>query len=677
MQNIRSLVKECVLNVLMEDLQSQPKSKAVDPKTIQVLQKWMEAGSRDAAKRLIDYVLKRQIGLGVEDLADTATLANGLESVAESLDQQDWRGAIDIAKDTATEMIQDEGGLDEVNHTKNDRGNYTISVGADNSLERAKREHPNAIKQLVRVLIGRFKTPKQHPVNTHEKLKTTIHDAATLMASRAFQEKWLVPLIVQAVEEAYWGNKLTEDFNTSPQEPSEDAYYVEYVSQRPNEVPFQLHGNKFEYVNGKYPDGKVDIAVYAFAGDVVYGYKAFRKMMRLDIHSPNEKSQTTVPNEAFDPTSVGPNPDASEGNSVYDPYQSMNAKMRQMESNPKWEAEGRCGQCGTPGSKCNCKILKRVQAYLTLAKKIDALQSTNPSSPELKDLLAQKNTEEPWVRDVLKQAGYGHQSRPYLRENMGRYAQLAGATDLKETIELTPTGGADDWSRPIYRDKNGKIYVDVNLGKGEPSIHDVTDEGEPLTPIKNFKIVGIAPSRYANALCPRCKNSKPELMTTTPDGKKSCTSCHWEENPGEPVPIKEVKYSGTTPSGIKYSGDIDAPLRKNAMVDKDKPCTHPNGFEWSGTTPMTGYQVCRICGARKPSTRKQVPRLGQFQESNSEEKVNKFLSKFGLGPNYKKAKRKTYPCPDCKGSNAYYVEDHPDCDGGMNEMALECPDCKK
>lgn len=35
--------------------------------------------------------------------------------------------------------------------------------------------------------------------------------------------------------------------------------------------------------------------------------------------------------EAFDPTSVGPNPEASSGLTVYNPYERWNAKMRKME----------------------------------------------------------------------------------------------------------------------------------------------------------------------------------------------------------------------------------------------------------------------------------------------------------------------------------------------------------
>ena len=65
------------------------------------------------------------------------------------------------------------------------------------------------------------------------------------------------------------------------EEPSEDAFYVEYLKEMPGEKPFMLHGEKFQYVKAKYPDGKEDIGVYAFRGDLVYGYKAFRKRYNL------------------------------------------------------------------------------------------------------------------------------------------------------------------------------------------------------------------------------------------------------------------------------------------------------------------------------------------------------------------------------------------------------------
>lgn len=69
------------------------------------------------------------------------------------------------------------------------------------------------------------------------------------------------------------------------QESDQDVLYVEYVRDMPSEKPFTLKTpngtEKFEFVIAKYPSGKEDIAVYAYRGDLVYGYGAFRKRYNL------------------------------------------------------------------------------------------------------------------------------------------------------------------------------------------------------------------------------------------------------------------------------------------------------------------------------------------------------------------------------------------------------------
>lgn len=64
-------------------------------------------------------------------------------------------------------------------------------------------------------------------------------------------------------------------------EDPKDAMYVEYIGPWGNEKPFTLKTangkEKFEYCKGKYPDGTEDIAVYAYRGDMCWGYKAWQK----------------------------------------------------------------------------------------------------------------------------------------------------------------------------------------------------------------------------------------------------------------------------------------------------------------------------------------------------------------------------------------------------------------
>lgn len=64
---------------------------------------------------------------------------------------------------------------------------------------------------------------------------------------------------------------------------------VQYVSDRKGEEPFMMHGEKWQFVNGKYPDGKVDIAVYRYGHDLAYDYKRWREEMNI-----NETDQSMI-----------------------------------------------------------------------------------------------------------------------------------------------------------------------------------------------------------------------------------------------------------------------------------------------------------------------------------------------------------------------------------------------
>jgi hypothetical protein len=66
----------------------------------------------------------------------------------------------------------------------------------------------------------------------------------------------------------------------------EDPLYVEYLRERQGEEPFVTQGEKWQFVTVRHPDGREDIGVYRFAGDITYGYAAWRKMMNLDRDIP-------------------------------------------------------------------------------------------------------------------------------------------------------------------------------------------------------------------------------------------------------------------------------------------------------------------------------------------------------------------------------------------------------
>lgn len=91
----------------------------------------------------------------------------------------------------------------------------------------------------------------------------------------------------------------------------EDPLYVEYHSQRQGEEPFMMGGTKYEYVNAKYPNGKIDIGVYSFAGDVVYSYNSFRKRNNI-----KEMTGTSAVQGFYGKNWVDPDPERKKMKSI-------------------------------------------------------------------------------------------------------------------------------------------------------------------------------------------------------------------------------------------------------------------------------------------------------------------------------------------------------------------------
>jgi hypothetical protein len=70
---------------------------------------------------------------------------------------------------------------------------------------------------------------------------------------------------------------VDETTEETPAKDPMDAIYVAYDGEYSDETPFEINGEKYQYCWATYPNGKRDIAVYAFRGDVTYGYTYFRK----------------------------------------------------------------------------------------------------------------------------------------------------------------------------------------------------------------------------------------------------------------------------------------------------------------------------------------------------------------------------------------------------------------
>ena len=64
---------------------------------------------------------------------------------------------------------------------------------------------------------------------------------------------------------------------------------------------------------------------------------------------------------------------------------------------------------------------------------------------------------------------------------------------MEETKKKLTFIDVDDWSRPVYQDESGKLWKDLNFGKGDPDLYSSSSnafDGEPDMPIKGeFEII--------------------------------------------------------------------------------------------------------------------------------------------------------------------------------------------
>ena len=136
-------------------------------------------------------------------------------------------------------------------------------------------------------------------------------------------------------------------------------------------------------------------------------------------------------------------------------------------------------------------------------------------------------------------------------------------------IHLYATGEEDEFGRPIYQDKTGRLYVDINLGKKTPDIYTITPDGEPLSRLKNYEIIKKFESErtFPNALCPNCKNSNEKEISRYPDGRARCNVCHWrnydDNSPNVILDSNIAKNKEQKPTIIRIKEEVFEELKKH------------------------------------------------------------------------------------------------------------------
>jgi len=112
-------------------------------KGIATLQKWIaENGARGAGVKMIDQMLNKIIGLSSSDLPDSATFASGLDDIESLLESGNYDGALEVARDTAKEMVEEEGGGDLFGEQKLNEGMQAMS--RDELMNALEKMYPKA-----------------------------------------------------------------------------------------------------------------------------------------------------------------------------------------------------------------------------------------------------------------------------------------------------------------------------------------------------------------------------------------------------------------------------------------------------------------------------------------------------------------------------------------------------
>jgi len=99
--------------------------------------------------------------------------------------------------------------------------------------------------------------------------------------------------------------------------------------------------------------------------------------------------------------------------------------------------------------------------------------------------------------------------------------------------------GIDNWSRPVYKDNKGRLWKDINLGRGTPNLNRALNDdfyGEPDYPIKgDYEIVDEKEVPPSNNPCDTCDNAGWETMAKV----AACNCC---ENHEFYSPIRKTYY---------------------------------------------------------------------------------------------------------------------------------------
>ena len=110
------------------------------------------------------------------------------------------------------------------------------------------------------------------------------------------------------------------------------------------------------------------------------------------------------------------------------------------------------------------------------------------------------------IKDNNLSWGYGYYYSDDIKKALNDYQKVIEGGNLADTFEKkeelkVKLVGIDSWDRPVYKDKSGNLYKDVNLGRGELDLHTAVNNdfnGEPDSPINSDIKVSVIKSFNKN-----------------------------------------------------------------------------------------------------------------------------------------------------------------------------------
>jgi len=162
-----SHLKLLIKKIINESVKIQKKlNENISPKTQEKIGNLLrELGSRGAAYKLVNIIVTNKLGIGLEDLPDTATLAHGCDEIEEALKIGDFENALKLAATTAKNLVDEEGGEGLM---EGDEADAACDMDADDEADHYHKHYgstPNQkSKQKSTKFFGKTPKPKQTDV---------------------------------------------------------------------------------------------------------------------------------------------------------------------------------------------------------------------------------------------------------------------------------------------------------------------------------------------------------------------------------------------------------------------------------------------------------------------------------------------------------------------------------